>query len=105
MGVAALILRIINKDMETAVLIKWDKPEDQDWLCAYNIQIALGAHCKNTKFEVIELKEPSNLLERYVNHILEVEGSSFVNTMKPPTFSNEEIERIKSIEEKHLVNE
>ena len=43
--------------METVVKIKWDKPENQDWLCDANIQIALRAHCTNTKFEVTDLKE------------------------------------------------
>ena len=43
--------------METTVKIKWDKPEEQDWLCDENIQIALRAYCTNTKFEVTDLKE------------------------------------------------
>jgi len=43
--------------MKTKVEIKWDTPKDQDWLCDKNIEIALSAHCKNTKFEVSELKE------------------------------------------------
>ncbi len=43
--------------METIVKIKWDSSEDQDWLCADNIGIALSSHCKNTKFEVEDIKE------------------------------------------------
>ena len=43
--------------METIVKINWDKPKEQDWLCADNINIALRSHCKNTKFEVKDLKE------------------------------------------------
>ena len=43
--------------METIVKIKWDKPEEQDWLCDENIQKALSAFCINTKFEVTDLKE------------------------------------------------
>ncbi len=43
--------------MKTKVEINWDKPEQQDWLCAGNIQAALSAHCTNTKFEVKELDE------------------------------------------------
>jgi hypothetical protein len=41
--------------METIVKIIWDKPEEQNWLCADNINIALSEYCKNTKFEVIEV--------------------------------------------------
>jgi len=43
--------------METIVKIKWDKPKEQAWLCDANIQIALRAYCKNTKFEVNDLDE------------------------------------------------
>ena len=43
--------------MDTIVKIKWDKPEEQAWLCDANIQIALEQHCKNTKFEVKDLDE------------------------------------------------
>ena len=43
--------------METIVKIKWDKPEEQAWLCDLNIQQALRTHCTNTKFEVKDLKE------------------------------------------------
>ena len=43
--------------METIVKINWDKPEDQDWLCVDNINIALETYCKNTKFETKELTE------------------------------------------------
>ena len=40
--------------MITRVQIEWDKPEEPLWLCADNIQIALSAYCKNTKFKVTE---------------------------------------------------
>lgn len=43
--------------METIVKIKWDKPEEQAWLCDKNVQIALEQHCKNTKFDVTDIKE------------------------------------------------
>jgi len=46
-----------SKQMDTIVKIKWDKPEEQAWLCDANIQIALEQHCKNTKFEVKDLNE------------------------------------------------
>ena len=46
-------------DMKTKVIIEWDKPKEQQWLCADNIAIALSAYCKNTKFEVSEIKEMS----------------------------------------------
>lgn len=44
--------------MEITVKIKWDKPEEQAWLNADNISIALHAYCKNTKFEVKEIQIP-----------------------------------------------
>ncbi len=50
--------------METTVKITWDKPEEQQWLCADNIKIALSQHCKNTKFEVIEIQKPKDFKER-----------------------------------------
>lgn len=43
--------------MNTIVNIKWDKPEEQAWLCDANIQLALENYCKNTKFKVKELEE------------------------------------------------
>ncbi len=43
--------------METVVKINWNEPKEQNWLCADNINIALSTHCKNTKFQVKELKE------------------------------------------------
>jgi hypothetical protein len=42
--------------METTVKITWDTPEEQGWLCSENIKLALSAYCKNTKFEVEEIK-------------------------------------------------
>ena len=50
--------------METTVKITWDKPEEQQWLCADNIKIALSQHCKNTKFDVIEIQKPKDFKER-----------------------------------------
>jgi len=47
--------------METTVKIKWDKPKEQDWLCADNISLALHAYCKNTKFEVITIESPNEI--------------------------------------------
>ena len=38
--------------METIVKIIWDKPDEQNWLCADNIKYCLQKTCKNTKFEV-----------------------------------------------------
>ena len=43
--------------MKTIVVIKWDKPTEQNWLCDMNIEEALSSHCKNTKFEVNSLEE------------------------------------------------
>ncbi len=51
--------------MKTKVEISWDKPEDQNWLCAGNIQAALSAHCTNTKFEVKELSEIMKELTKF----------------------------------------
>lgn len=45
--------------MKTKVEIEWDKPEEQLWLCADNIQIALSAYCKNTRFNVKDIGEMS----------------------------------------------
>lgn len=49
--------------MEKIVKIIWDKPEEQQWLCADNIKIALSQHCKNTNFEVIEISTPKDVKE------------------------------------------
>lgn len=49
--------------MEILVKITWDKPQEQAWLCAHNIQIALEAYCINTKFNVEELKVVSKMDE------------------------------------------
>jgi hypothetical protein len=42
---------------EIKVKIKWDKPKDKNWLNNNNIVVALSRYCKNTKFDVIELKD------------------------------------------------
>jgi hypothetical protein len=41
--------------MKTTVEIQWDKPQEQIWLNADNIQIALSTHCRNTRFNVREI--------------------------------------------------
>ncbi len=38
--------------MKTNVTIEWDTPKEKHWLCPENIEIALSAYCKNTKFKV-----------------------------------------------------
>ncbi len=43
--------------METIVKIKWDKPNEQQWLNPDNIKLALEAYCKNTQFEVAKVKQ------------------------------------------------
>ena len=48
---------------KTKVEIEWDKPKDKNWLNVYNVKIALGAHCKNTKFRVRDLEFPYNVSE------------------------------------------
>lgn len=42
---------------KTRVEIEWDKPKEKEWLNRFNIEIALSAYCKNTKFKVRELKK------------------------------------------------
>jgi hypothetical protein len=41
--------------MKTTVEIEWDGPEDQAWLCAENIALALHVYCPNTKFKVVDV--------------------------------------------------
>jgi len=41
--------------MKIKVLIEWDKPEEQHWLCPDNIKTALELHCSRTMFEVTEI--------------------------------------------------
>lgn len=41
--------------MKTVVEIEWDTPEEQQWLCADNIAIALHQVCTNTRFKVKSL--------------------------------------------------
>jgi len=41
--------------MKVVVEITWDKPEEQAWLCADNVAVALHTACKNTKFQVREV--------------------------------------------------
>lgn len=61
--------------METIVKITWDKPEEQHWLNAYNIKIALSSYCKNTKFEVEELPQ-AHVMPRFKNSIQELIDSA-----------------------------
>lgn len=49
--------------MKTVVEIEWDKPEEQAWLCADNIALALSAYCKNTTFRVREVGRDMTLAE------------------------------------------
>ena len=42
-----------NKEV---VEISYDKPNDKDWLCPENIEVALSHYCKNTKFKVRRIK-------------------------------------------------
>ncbi len=37
------------------VEIEWDYPDEQHWLNADNIKVAMSSHCKNTVFNVVEL--------------------------------------------------
>lgn len=46
------------------VRIEWDSPNDKNWLNFYNIQLALSAYCKNTKFKVTEFFAPDTAPER-----------------------------------------
>jgi len=48
---------------EINVNIKWNKPDDKNWLCPFNIEFALSQVCKNTKFEVKEIREVINETE------------------------------------------
>ena len=41
--------------MKTTVEIEWDEPQEQAWLRADNISLALHTYCKNTKFKVREI--------------------------------------------------
>lgn len=73
--------------METIVKITWDKPEEQQWLCADNIEIALSQHCKNTKFEVVEISTPKDFKERLNEERIELQDKvekleSFLQTEK-----------------------
>jgi len=43
--------------MKTIVEICWDTPEEQYWLCADNIAVALSAYCPNTQFKVRALAD------------------------------------------------
>lgn len=61
--------------MYTVVKIRWDKPDDKNWLCPDNIKMALSAYCTNTKFEVSEVD--SNLLDAVVMPQLNASESLF----------------------------
>jgi len=38
------------------VEIEWDKPNEKNWLNEFNIETALAAYCRNTKFKVRQIK-------------------------------------------------
>jgi hypothetical protein len=61
--------------MKTIVQIKWDKPEDQGWLCDSNIEIALSAYCTNTKFVVKSMDTEINQMQDTLNTIIGKEKS------------------------------
>jgi len=42
---------------KTKVEIEWDEPKMKEWLNPFNIEIALSAYCKNTKFKVKEIEK------------------------------------------------
>ena len=42
--------------MKKIVEIEWDEPQDDNWLCAANIEVALTEYCTNTNFKVTEVK-------------------------------------------------
>lgn len=56
--------------METNVNIKWDEPQMKEWLCPDNIRIALSAYCKNSNFEVTELKDSFQSVKSETPHFL-----------------------------------
>lgn len=56
--------------MKTAVVISWDKPEDINWLTAENIKMALSDYCRNTKFNVEELKNTTIIEKKEHNYII-----------------------------------
>ena len=53
--------------MKTTVIIEWDKPTEEPWLNPDNIEVALSAHCKNTKFKVkrVDYHEALRLVREY----------------------------------------
>lgn len=82
--------------METTVTIKWDTPQERNWLCPENIELALSAYCKNTKFEVVKQEsEPAllstlnSLMMSMKAHPDNVEGSEFADFV---SLAEEEIE-------------
>ena len=42
--------------MKTAIIIEWNTPEDENWLCPENIELALSSYCKNTEFKVSKIE-------------------------------------------------
>lgn len=44
-----------KKENEVTVKIKWDSPDDENWLNPDNVAVVLHAYCENTKFEVTEV--------------------------------------------------
>ena len=56
--------------MKITVEITWNKPKEQQWLCADNISLALHSYCRNTKFKVKELFQikTTNILTEQSRH-------------------------------------
>lgn len=58
--------------MKTVVQIEWDSPQEQHWLCADNIALALHSYCINTNFKVIEIgdiKTDLNLVKKELKNL------------------------------------
>lgn len=56
---------------KVVVEIEWNEPDEQDWLNADNVAIALHAYCKNTKFIVYQQQPPTIFLRRLNLNALE----------------------------------
>jgi len=78
--------------MEITVKIEWDKPDDKNWLNQFNIETALSAYCKNTKFKVTEIKklrvknEGADAKESAFYYLLELEKSEQSHEVDIDTF-------------------
>lgn len=54
------------------VEIKWDRPKEKIWLNRFNIETALNNYCKNTKFEVQEIKGEKTNYQKHQEAVLRV---------------------------------